>query len=360
MSYQRDFTERLNVAVVGVGRHAYRNILPTLTFLPVNLRAICDLNLDMATRTAEQYGVDAVYTSTAELYANERLDAVFLCVSQNLHPQLAREAFDHGVHVWMEKPPALRAAQVAEMIESREDRVCVVGFKKAFMPAAFKAREIFSNPTYGPVQNMLGVYPIPRIPDDPETVLSSSKPIGWLKNGCHPLALMLSMGGRVASVTLHRGKLKGAVCVLQFESGCIGNLHLIDGANKTQPVERYTFVGNDCQLDIDNCWRVTFQRGIPFEYERQTSYLDGGTESGAIVWEPQNHLSTLENRAEFTQGIYGEMRHFCDCVLEGKPATHGTLEDALEVMKVYEAALRSQGNSVPLNAGATTTAWSTA
>ena len=46
MSYQRDFEKRLNIAVVGVGSHGYRNVLPTLTFLPIHLKAFCDVNLD--------------------------------------------------------------------------------------------------------------------------------------------------------------------------------------------------------------------------------------------------------------------------------------------------------------------------
>ena len=58
MSYQRDFERRLNVAVVGVGSHAYRNILPVLHYLPVKFVAICDQNLELAQKTAEEYGVN--------------------------------------------------------------------------------------------------------------------------------------------------------------------------------------------------------------------------------------------------------------------------------------------------------------
>ncbi len=346
MSYQRDYGQRLNIGLVGVGRHAYRNILPTLTFLPVTLRAVCDLNFDLAERTAKQYGASGVYQDTASMYANEELDAVLLCVGQKLHPALTIEAFSHGLSVWMEKPPSMRAAEVRQMIAARGERVCVVGFKKAFMPAAAKVREILADPRYGPVQNMLGVYPMPAIPEDGQAVLDGGRSTGWLKNGSHPLALLLSIGGRVESATLHRGRLKGAVCVLQFESGCLGNLHLIDGAATSQPIERYTFVGNGCQVDVINNNKVVFQRGIPFEYEKQASFADGGLDGGAIVWEPQNHLSTLENRAEFTQGIYDELMHFCQQALAGRPAEIGSLEDALEVMSVYEAALLSNGQPV--------------
>ena len=105
MSYQREFEERLNVAVVGVGSHGYRNVLPTLTFLPVRLKAFCDLDLDRARVTAEQYGVKACYPSMAEMFRNEELDAIFLCAPPRLHPELTCEALDAGMHVWSEKPP---------------------------------------------------------------------------------------------------------------------------------------------------------------------------------------------------------------------------------------------------------------
>jgi hypothetical protein len=52
--------------------------------------------------------------------------------------------------------------------------------------------------------------------------------------------------------------------------------------------------------------------------------------------------------ALFTQGMYGELKYFCDCVMEGKPAVTGSLEFALQVMKVYEAALWSVGNRVEI------------
>ena len=107
MSYQREFEKTLKVAVVGVGSHAYRNILPTMTFLPVSLRAFCDVNLELAERTASQYGVKATYASAREMYGKEELDAVFLSVSPGLHPGLCCEAFDAGLHVWLEKPPAV-------------------------------------------------------------------------------------------------------------------------------------------------------------------------------------------------------------------------------------------------------------
>ena len=345
MSYQREFEEKLAVAIVGVGSHAYRNILPIMTYLPVSLRAICDIDLERARATAAQYGVKAVYENAGEMYQNEELDAVFLCVSPQLHPQLTCEALDAGLHVWLEKPPAMLASEVEEMIRHRKDRVVVVGFKKAFMPSTQKIIEIFSTEGYGPLKSILAVYRM-TIPENGEEVLRDRKFTDWLANGCHPLSLMIAVGGSVSAVTVHRSADGGGVCVLEFANGAIGNFHLANGGNGSQPLEQYSFFGNRCHAVIDNSLRVVFQRGIPFQYGKTTNYAPAGFDSGAIVWEPQNCSATLENRASFTQGMYGEMRYFCDQILTGKPAVKGSLEFALEVMKVYEAGLLSNGDRI--------------
>src|SRR5690242_11362393 len=109
-----------------------------MTFLPVTIRAVCDLQRNLAETTAAQYGARA-YTSTVDLYREEQLDAVFIAVSPEHHPRLALEAFAAGLHVWMEKPPAMRASELEELLVARGDRICMVGYKKAFMPAASKA-----------------------------------------------------------------------------------------------------------------------------------------------------------------------------------------------------------------------------
>lgn len=101
-------------------------------------------------------------------------------------------------------------------------------------------------------------------------------------------------------------------------------------------------------LTVDNTDRVSLHRGIPFDYGKTTSFVPPGQDSGVVVWEPQNRLGTLENKSAFTQGTYAEMRHFCDCALENRPATRGTLELALHLMRVYEAGLLSEGNRVEI------------
>lgn len=343
MSYQRDFERRLDVGVVGVGSHAYRNILPAMHYLPVRLAALCDLDLDLAKRTGAEYGVTACYGSTAEMYRNENLDAVFIVVSPEAHPDLVCEALDAGLHVWCEKPPAVLVSEVETMIAHRGDRQVVVGFKKAFMPATRKVIELLGTEEWGPLTGMSAEYHM-TIPEDGETVIRERQAPNWLKNGCHPLSCMLAVGGPVSTVTMHRSVSGGGTCVLGFENGAVGAFNLVSAPGK-RVAERYAFWGSS-QITIDVDLRVTIHRGIPFNYSRTTTYVPDGMDSGSVVWEPWDTLGTLENKALFTQGFYDEMRYFCDCVLEGRRAESGSLEFALQVMQVYEAALLSNGETI--------------
>jgi len=346
MSYQREFEKRINVALIGSGSHSYRNLLPALNYLPVNLKAVCNRsNIEMGSAAARQYGC-SYYSDTEKMYEKEELDAVILCVSPKMHPVLAAEAFDAGLHVMMEKPAGYCCEDVENMIARRKDRICVVGFKKAFMPAAEKAVEVVNSPDFGNLKSILGIYPM-SIEKNGREILENRLPGNWLNNGCHPISFMVRIGGSVSAVTVYRGQGgSGGACILEFANGVLGTFHMGTGP---MPMERYQLFGDTWHLDIDNCSAVTLQRGISSVYGKTTSYLPEGIDTGAVVWHPQNSQATLENKALFTQGIYAEMKYFCDCVLKGRAAEIGSLEFALELMKIHEAALISDGRRIEIS-----------
>ena len=344
MSYQREYAKRVRVGIVGVGGHAYRNIIPALHYLPVQLVGVCDVKRDLATATAAQFGCRA-FTDAKEMFRSGEIEAAVLVVGPGEHPRLAIEAFDAGLHVWMEKPAAMRASEVEAMIAHRRDRVAVVGFKKVFMPSARKALELIRSPKYAPLRTMLAVYPM-DLPADGAAVLEQRRFTNWLGNGCHPLSLLIAAGGSPTEVIAHRAD-RGGVCIIRFASGAQATFHMSSGP---WPNERYAFFSEKLHLEIDNSLRVTLHRFVPFDYGRTTDYAPPGEDHGSVVWEPQNTLSTLENHSLVTQGIWDELAYFCRCILENKPAETGSLELALDVMRVYEAALLSDGSVVRLPA----------
>jgi len=349
MQYQIEARERVRIGVVGVGSHCYRNILPTLTYLPVELVAVADVDEERARAVARQYGARA-YAAAGAMYAAERLDAVLLCVSARLHPQLAIEAFGAGLHVWMEKPAAMRASEVSGMLAARGDRACVVSYKKAFMPATRKAVELLALDGNDPLRTLLGVYPL-ALPEDGPQVLAEGRKSAWLSNGCHPLALLLELGGPVEAVTTHRSRHDGGACILHYVSGAIGNLHLAKGVPNTQPCERYLLAAGNRSIEIENSRRLVYQRGIDFSYTHGTSFAQGGCDTGAVVWEAQDGLNSPETMSVVTQGIHGALDHFVSAILAGTPPRIGTLEFALMLTRVWEAVLLSQGRTVAVGEG---------
>jgi len=349
MTYQREFDRVLRAGIVGVGSHAYRNVLPALHYLPVRLTAMCDLDMALLERTAAEYGVRELYSDAEEMFRNTDIDVAFLCAGPQHHPALAIAAMQVGLHVWMEKPPAMRAAGVAEMIAARGESICAVGFKKAYMPATRKAKELISAPDFGSLRSLLAVYPM-TIPADGARVLESGQYCNWLANGCHPLSLMLALGGRVDEVTtlLGPGEQGVGVVYMRFASGASGVVHLAGGSPQGYPVERYDLFGEGRAISIENSTHLAYHRGIPFDYRAQRDFTAPGLDSGSVVWETNHCLATLENKALFVQGMYDELQDFCDAVLQQRQPEIGTLEFALHVMQVYEAGLLSAGRPVAI------------
>lgn len=349
MTYQREYEQTLRVGLVGVGSHVYRNILPALHFLPVTLVGVCDINKELVERTAQEYGVRS-FTDAADMFANADLDAVLICVGPRQHPQLVIQAFEAGLHVWVEKPPGVRATDVEAMMSAVGDRTCVVGYKKAYRPAVRKAKELAAAPDFGELRSLLAVYPM-TIPRDGAGVLDRGDTPNWLRNGCHPLSAMVALGGEVESVQTVRGpgELAHGAVHLQFTSGAIGTLFLAGSSLPGARMERYELRSDGRRIVIEDSAKVVYDRGIPFEYSRQRNFTHPGLDSGSVVWEVEHNLATLENMSFFVQGIVDELLDFCTSALDGGSKPQCDLSFALHVTRIYEAALLSSGAPVPVD-----------
>ncbi len=346
MSYQREFNRKIKVGIIGLGSHCYRNILPLMNYLPVDIVAVCDINFTIANLTAKQYGCHS-YCDTKEMYINEVLDAVFISVGPSLHPRLVCEALDAKVDVWVEKPIAVRASEVLMMMEHSKENIVVVGLKKAFMPSCDKIVEICKNPNFGHLKTITAMYPM-TIEKNGREILENKETPNWLRNGVHPLSLMLRVGGHVDYVQTVCDRDGYGVVILGFSSGCIGTLSLCSGPKPD--FEYYSFTGEGWRAVIDNAI-VRLDCGIPFDYNNTTNYISEGFNYGVHEWSPRNCVATLDNKALFIQGFYSEAMYFCNCVLNKIKPKNGSLEFAYEIMQVYEAALLSDGKKIFLEGG---------
>lgn len=341
--YNFEYERRLKVCFVGAGGHAFRNIYPALRYAPVELLAVCDLDLARAMSFARAFGAERAYDDYREMLAAERPEAVFIVTGytpegRTQSTPIALDALAQGAHVWMEKPTAATRADVEALIaaSARADRQVMSGLKKIFFPTIAKAKEIIAQPAFGPPSSIYVRYPqhLPPFAERGDAV----KMLSFLDHIYHPAAVLHFLMGPIERFSYEWEEVCGAsVAAIRFKSGAVGALHLAAGQSGASPLERLEIVGRGANLVVENGVKLTYYRRANFKpYGRSASFLQDD-ENAPLHWEPEFSLGQLYNGNLFTLGYVQEILHFCEAVMEGKPLERGTLADSLEIMKVFDA-----------------------
>jgi predicted dehydrogenase len=83
--------------------------------------AVADPAPGAAAKAAEKWSIASAYESVDAMLAEcKELDAVSIIVPNKFHAPLALQCLKAGKHVFCEKPPALKASEVAEMIAAAD------------------------------------------------------------------------------------------------------------------------------------------------------------------------------------------------------------------------------------------------
>ena len=85
----------------------------------IRVAAVADLIETKAREVADQHGVPKRYGEGADLLEDGEIEAVVLALPAVGRLPLALKAFSRGIHVLTEKPVAMNAGQVAQMIAAR-------------------------------------------------------------------------------------------------------------------------------------------------------------------------------------------------------------------------------------------------
>jgi predicted dehydrogenase len=105
--------------VIGCGVIGQQHLQTAAESALIELAAVADLRLDAARAAAARFGAAAVYGAADDLLADERVEAVVLAMPAVERTPVALRAFAAGKHVLTEKPVALNARQVQELIAAR-------------------------------------------------------------------------------------------------------------------------------------------------------------------------------------------------------------------------------------------------
>ena len=103
-------TEEMNrtirIGVIGVGQIGKHHLNAYQKIESAEIVAIADINEKEARRVSEVYDIPHVYTDFRELLRHDEIEAVDVCLHNNLHMPMTVAALEAGKHVYCEKPMA--------------------------------------------------------------------------------------------------------------------------------------------------------------------------------------------------------------------------------------------------------------
>jgi predicted dehydrogenase len=118
----------LNIGMIGYGfmgrahTNAYKRVadfFPEVECRPV-LKAACARNAEKIQAFADQWGYESVETDWRKLVERSDIDAIDICVPNNLHKEIALAAARNGKMILCEKPLAMNVAEGEEMAAAIE------------------------------------------------------------------------------------------------------------------------------------------------------------------------------------------------------------------------------------------------
>ena len=148
----------LNIGMIGYGfmGKAHTNAYATvgnffeLEHEPV-LKALCARNAEKAQEFADNWGYESVETDWRALIARDDIDAVDICVPNNLHKEISIAAAEAGKMNLCEKPIAMDVAEGEEMCEAVEKAGVnnMVWYNYRRVPAVTFAKNIIDSGNLG-------------------------------------------------------------------------------------------------------------------------------------------------------------------------------------------------------------------
>ncbi len=141
--------DKLNIALIGAGNFAKAIHLPNLQKLKniYNIYAAVSKTGSNAKVISKQYGASYATTDFREVLKDKDVDMVIITTRHNLHAQIAIESAKSGKAVFVEKPMAVNAEELKELVSVLgETKVpFMVGFNRRFSSYARKIKEIIKD-----------------------------------------------------------------------------------------------------------------------------------------------------------------------------------------------------------------------
>jgi predicted dehydrogenase len=286
---------------------------------------LCDASPELRDQFGPRHPNARLTAEFDDLLTDPDLDAVVVATPVPTHYELAKRALDAGKHVFVEKPPAMRGAEMEELLALAQERgrVLMPGHLLLYHPGVLKLKELVDSGALGEVLCVYGNR-------QNLGVIRSNENALW-SLGVHDLSVILWLIGEEPSEVVAHGRdfLQPGVedvvfCYLRFPSGKVAHMHLswLD----PHKMRKMTVVGKERMAVFDD-----------MELERKVTVYD------KAPWEPAETYGEWRTRTGdiFSPKIANdeplrlECEHFLRLVADG-PGDYREALDGLVVVRALD------------------------
>jgi len=321
--------DKLKVGIAGYGVVGKRRRETIDQHPALQTTAVCD-------RVFPDGGVfpDGVrYYTHYKRLLQEDLDVLFVCMTNDIAPDVTIAGLGKGLHVFCEKPPGRDLNDIARVIacEKKHPNLRLkYGFNHRYHDSVREALKIIKNQELGTLINIRGVYGKSKIisfDSDWRTKRALAGGGILLDQGIHMVDLMRLIAGEfvdvhsfVSNTHWHHDVEDNAYALMRTADGVVAMLH----SSATQWRHRF-------QLDI------TLSRGMIILSGILSGSKSYGAETMLVAYADENDGGDpreMTMRYNQDNSWRDEICDFADAILNGKPILDGSSMEALETMRL--------------------------
>lgn len=311
----------LKIGFIGAGGFARHTLYPALHLAPVALQAICDVEAEKAESTASKFGTGRSYTDRHQMYEQEDLEAVIICMGPDPRQELVREALQAGYHVFVPKPPAPTLQDALELAEISKStsKTLMINFQRRFSLGVRRAKEIIATEDFGQLTQLFCSFCSGTYPTVQRYLLDFA---------IHHFDLARHIAGDVKEIAVFHNEVdnQGAfAAALQFTNGAVGNLQLNSQRLWRRNYDHIEITGQGQYIVLDGLW------GVKHYTASENTFTDNYSD---------------ERNGELTGDGYS-LTEFVNAIRENRQPI-ASIHDCLGTMKLYEAVLKRQKGIIAL------------
>jgi len=323
--------KRLKVGIAGYGIVGQRRRGCIDSHPYMDVVAVCD-------RTFVGNGMfdDGVcYFSNYDDLLKESLDVLFVCLTNEVAPEVTIAGLEKGLNVFCEKPPGRNVEDILAVIETEiaHSRLKLMyGFNHRYHDSVKDALEIIQSGDLGKIINLRGVYGKSKLITFNQPDWRTKREIAGggvlLDQGIHMVDLMRLFAGEFCDVHSfisngHWGYSveDNAYAIMRTTDGVVGMIN----SSATQWRHRFNL---DINLEKGSIILGGILSGTK-SYGAETLTIvkvDHANDNG----DPKEQITKYNNDPSWQE----EIDLFADSILADKPVTSGTSLDALNTMKL--------------------------